>query len=148
MVSYSNSGGTYTLVVDNYVEFVETTTNPTCNVNNEDGLELNYGDVFITIQRFPKVDGGITDLEDFYTYLNGDSFLSMVVAEDEINISNAAVVESKNQTLEMKSGNAVFVGYVIYFKTDEGFYKALISGSDLEVVEHYKNFVDNMTFNE
>ena len=87
------------------------------------------------------------DVDGFYNYLNGDQFSSMVVAENTVSINNSAIVECKNQTIEMKSGNTTFTGYLYYFKTDEGLYKAMISGSDLEVVEHYKNFVDNMTFN-
>lgn len=146
MVLYSNSGGTYTLSVDNYVEFVETTTHSTSNVNNEDGLEINHSDVYITIQRYPINNILYTTVEDFYKFIDGDSFLSMVVAENAVDIDNEAIVECKNQTVKMESGTTVFVGYLYYFRTNEGFYKGMISGSDSDVVEHYKNFVNNMTF--
>ena len=147
MASYSNSGGTYTLNVDSYVEFIETTTDPTSGVNNEDGLEVNYGDTYITIQRFPN-NMFFSDVEGFRDYLGDENILPYIVAEDTEVIQNADVIEWKNQVIEMKSGNTVFVGYLYYFKTENGFYKASISGSDLELLEHYKNFVDDMTFNK
>ncbi len=147
MISYSNRGNTYTLNVDKYVEFRETTTDPTSGVNNEDGLEVNYGDTYITIQRFPN-NMYFSDVEGFRDYLGDENILPYIVAEDTEVIQNADVIEGKNQIIEMKNGNTVFVGYLYYFKTENGFYKASISGSDLEILEHYKNFVDNMTFNK
>lgn len=143
--TYSNSGDTYSLTVDDYVSFTETTTDVSSNVNNEDGLELNYNDTFITIQRYPS-STVFADVQEFYDYLSGDSYLSMVIAEDEVVVNNSAISEYIVQTLEAKNGNYVFTGYLYYFKTDNGYYKALISGSESEVIEHYKNFVDNMTF--
>ncbi len=146
LFTYSNSGNTYSLTVDDYVSFTETTTDVTSNVNNEDGLELNYNDTFITIQRYPS-STAFPDVKAFYDYLSGDSYLSMVVAEDEVEVNNSAISEYIVQTLETKSGNYVFTGYIYYFKTENGYYKALISGSEADVIEHYKNFVDNMSFN-
>lgn len=146
LFTYSNSGNTYSLTVDDYVSFTETTTDASSGVNNEDGLELNYNDTYITIQRFPS-STYFADVDAFYDYLSGDSYLSMVVAEDEVEVNNSAISECIVQTLETKSGNYVFTGYLYYFKTENGYYKALISGSEADVIEHYKNFVDNMSFN-
>lgn len=145
VISYSNRAGTYTVNVDDYVSFVETTTHATSSVNNEDGLELNYHDTYITIQKYP-IAPLYEDIKSFYDYLDGDRFSSMVVGEGEVAINNAAVTESIVETIEMKNGDTVFAGYIFYFKTDNGYYKVLISGSETEVIEHYKNFVDNMTF--
>lgn len=147
LVSYSNEGNNYTLYVDNYVSFVETTTDPTSGVNNKDGLELNYGDTYITIQRFSANNIFFSDVQGFRDYLGDENILPYIVSEDTEIIKNDAVIEWKNQIIRMKNGNTVFVGYLYYFQTEEGFYKATISGSDLELLEHYKNFVDNMTFN-
>ena len=50
MQIFSNQDNSYVLKLDNYVKFRETTA--ISNVNNKDGLEVNYGDNYITIQRF------------------------------------------------------------------------------------------------
>lgn len=36
--------------------------------------------------------------------------------------------------------------YLIYMRTNNGMYKLLISGSDKDIVEHYKEFVNDIEF--
>lgn len=147
MVSFSNSGENYTVNIDTYVTFRETTTDPTSNVNNVDGLELNYNDTYFTVQRFPSTNNiYYSDLDSFCSYVSNDSVSSILVGEDEVTIQNKSVLEYKVQTVEAKSGSKLFTGYFYFFVTDNGYYFAQLSGSEPEIVSHYKNFIDDMEF--
>ncbi|MGN0390273.1 MAG: hypothetical protein ACI4L2_05610 [Wujia sp.] len=149
MVSFSNSGENYTVNIDTYVTFRETTTDTTSNVNNVDGLELNYNDTYFTVQRFPSNSNiYYSDLDSFCSYVSGDGeSSSMLVGEGEVTIQNESVLEYKVQTVEAKSGSKLFTGYLYFFVTDNGYYFAQLSGSEPEIVAHYKNFIDDMEFN-
>lgn len=138
--SFSNEGDTYTLNLDSYVTFSDFTSHSA--VNNEDGLEVKYSDTYITIQRFPAA----SVQDDFHSFLKfikeNTNTGSMDVTDSDLNIENDAVTDYEAFYVS-ESG---FTGYLIYMRTDNGMYKLLISGSDKDIVEHYKTFVNDMEF--
>lgn len=144
---YGNSGKTYSVVLDDYVDFRDCTS--TSNVKNEDGLELNYQDTYITIQRFP-IAGDLEKwtLEDFQKFVDGEGYSSMNQAESSLSIANQAVKESRIYDLSVNAQNTMFYGVLYYFRTDGAFYKALLSGSNKNYIDHYNSFIDDMEFME
>lgn len=138
--SFSNEGNTYTLKLDSYVTFSDFTSHSA--VNNEDGLEVKYSDTYITIQRFPAASFQ-DDFRSFMKFIKENtSTSSMDVKNSDLSIENDAVTDYEASYVS-ESG---FTGYLIYMRTDNGMYKLLISGSDKDIVEHYKTFVNDMEF--
>lgn len=138
--SFSNQGDTYTLNLDSYVTFSDFTSHSA--VNNEDGLEVKYSDTYITIQRFPASSFN-NDFKSFLKFIKENTSMgSMDVKDSDLNIENDAVTDYEAFYVS-ESG---FTGYLIYMRTGNGMYKLLISGSDEDIVEHYKTFVNDMEF--
>lgn len=147
-VKFQNQGKTYCVILDNYLPFRDCTS--TSKVNNEDGLELNYQDTYITIQRFP-IGEVVLDkwaLEDFQNYVDGEGYSNMNQTEIEVSTMNHAIKEIHGYKLSVTAQNKTFHGILYYFRTDKAFYKVLISGSNSLYVGHYKNFIDIMQFTE
>lgn len=141
---FSNQDNNYVLKLDNYVKFRETTA--ISNVNNKDGLEVNYGDNYITIQRFEYATYN-DDLSEFIKFVESTNNLAQINrVKDSTKIDNPAVQQYEISYLSADSGGKEFVGYLIYLKTENGMYKMLISGSDKKLIEHYKTFVNDMEF--
>ncbi|MCM1286942.1 MAG: hypothetical protein NC240_01440 [Clostridium sp.] len=138
--TFSNQGNTYTLKLDSYVTFSDSTSRS--DVNNEDGLEVNYSDVYITIQRFPSA----AYQDNFSSFVK---FIKEMTNMGSINVQNSDLVIQNDAVTDYDVSYVSasgFVGYLIYMRTDNGMYKLLISGSDKDVVEHYKTFVNDMEF--
>ena len=144
MQIFSNQDNSYVLKLDNYVKFRETTA--ISNVNNKDGLEVNYGDNYITIQRFEYTTYN-DNFSEFIKFIESTNNLaSFNLVKDSTKIDNPEVQQYEISYLSLVSGGKEFVGYLIYLKTDNGMYKMLISGSDKKLIEHYKMFVNDMEF--
>lgn len=138
--SFSNQGDTYTLKLDSYVTFSDSTSRS--SVNNEDGLEVNYSDTYITIQRFPS-SSFQDDFQSFLTFIKENTSMGSIdVTDCDLIIENDAVTDYETFYLNMSG----FTGYLIYMRTDNGMYKLLVSGSDEDIIEHYKTFVNDMEF--
>lgn len=138
--SFSNQGNTYTLNLDSYVTFSDFTSHST--VNNEDGLEVKYSNTYITIQRF-SASSFHDDFESFLKFIEENTSMgNMNVKDCDLTIENDAVTDYEASYVS-QSG---FTGYLIYMRTGNGMYKLLISGSDEDIVEHYKTFVNDMEF--
>lgn len=138
--SFSNQGSTYTLNLDSYVTFSDSTSRS--SVNNEDGLEVNYSDTYITIQRFPSASFN-DDFPGFLKFIKENTSMGSVeVKAYDLAIENDAVTDYEVSYLSASG----FTGYLIYMRTNNGMYKLLISGSDKDIVEHYKEFVNDIEF--
>ncbi|MDE6530058.1 MAG: hypothetical protein K2K96_04715 [Lachnospiraceae bacterium] len=138
--SFSNQGDTYTLKLDSYVTFSDSTSRS--SVNDEDGLEVNYSDTYITIQRFPS-SSFEDDFQRFLTFIKENTSMGSIdVTDCDLIIENYAVTDYEAFYLNMSG----FTGYLIYMRTDNGMYKLLVSGSDEDIIEHYKTFVNDMEF--
>lgn len=138
--SFSNQGSTYTLNLDSYVTFSDSTSRS--GVNNEDGLEVNYSDNYITIQRFPS-DAFNDDFPGFLKFIKENTSMGSIEVKDyDLAIENDAVTDYEVSYLSASG----FTGYLIYMRTNNGMYKLLISGNDKDVIEHYKQFVNDMEF--
>lgn len=138
--SFSNQGSTYTLNLDSYVTFSDSTSRS--DVNNKDGLEVNYSDTYITIQRFPS-DSFHDDFSSFLKFIKENTSMGSIEVKDyDLAIGNDAVTDYEASYLSASG----FTGYLIYMRTNNGMYKLLISGNDKDIVEHYKEFVNDMEF--
>lgn len=138
--SFSNQGDTYTLKLDSYVTFSDSTSRS--SVNNEDGLEVNYSDTYITIQCFPSASFQ-DDFQSFLSFIKENTSMGSIdVTDCDLIIENDAVTDYEAFYLSASG----FTGYLIYMRTDNGMYKLLISGSDADIIEHYKTFVNDMEF--
>lgn len=138
--SFSNQGNTYTLKLDSYVTFSDSTSRS--SVNNEDGLEVNYSDTYITIQRFPS-SFVQDDFQRFLTFIKENTSIGSIDVKDcDLIIENDAVTDYEAFYVSASG----FTGYLIYMRTDNGMYKLLVSGSDEDIIEHYKTFVNDMEF--
>lgn len=138
--SFSNKGNTYTLKLDSYVTFSDSTSRS--SVNNEDGLEINYSDTYLTIQRFPS-SSFQDDFQSFLKFIKENTSMGSIDVKDcDLIIENDAVTDYEAFYVSASG----FTGYLIYMRTDNGMYKLLVSGSDTDIIEHYKTFVNDMEF--
>lgn len=138
--SFSNKGNTYTLKLDSYVTFSDSTSRS--SVNNEDGLEINYSDTYLTIQRFPS-SSFQDDFQSFLKFIKENTSMGSIDVKDcDLIIENDAVTDYEASYVSASG----FTGYLIYMRTDNGMYKLLVSGSDTDIIEHYKTFVNDMEF--
>lgn len=138
--SFSNQGNTYTLKLDSYVTFSDSTSRS--SVNNEDGLEINYSDTYLTIQRFPS-SSFQDDFQSFLKFIKENTSMGSIDVKDcDLIIENDAVTDYEAFYVSASG----FTGYLIYMRTDNGMYKLLVSGSDTDIIEHYKTFVNDMEF--
>lgn len=144
-MSFQNKGKTYEVVLSGRYPFRDSTA--VSNVNNADGLELNYNDTYITIQRFPGLSEDLT-VEDFEKSVDGAGYPGMNQTESGITITNPKIKEYKIYEISTSSAGKVFSGCIYYFKTDKAFYKVLLSGSEQRVIDNNKYFINDMLFTE
>ena len=140
---FTNSGGNYVLKLDNYTSFIETTSES--NVNNEDGLEVCHYNTYITIQRYGREMTDMT-IDEFIDYVDNHSMDEYILRENDLELSNSAIINSKIQYMEMDYEGTIFYAYVFFLETDEGLYHILLTGGEKDIFEHYIYFINDMEF--
>lgn len=145
--TYSNPGKNFSVTLDSYLSMKQSAS--TDDDLSNDFLDLVNGNCSISIQRYPisEATKSVT-LAQFKKLLESTRNEHDKIKTDkaDITINNNRIQESVIEYLSMTQYDTQYSGYVYYFKTDEAFYMALLTSSNPYVIEHYKGFVDDITF--
>lgn len=111
------------------------------NAGNEEQLVLDNEDMSFSIlmQSFPKVSDAYQDFasfEEFYRKATASSMGEGTV--ENINISNAAIINHSSMLYTVDSQGYTFYGQITVFETENAYYSCTITGLD----QLYTKYID------
>jgi|GEM_PF-2352522 hypothetical protein len=143
---YTSPDGTFSITVETLVRWKEYK-----EVENRIDLMEDGKDNAITIERISKEEAdyaSYADITEFgERYMENVNVLEFTVGNGDLELSNDLFIEVKIYELLMSHEGKDYYGYLEFVTTEEDIFIILISGSNKNIVENYKEVANTLELN-